>query len=215
MELKKSKTTTNSINQLSFQKTGVQMKRLVALSLVALLILFTACQNEGPVSPDMSGSQKVSKTTVHWIGLPQNADQKLAKSFSTSSLITVAEGGTLAIDESYTSTEGVAVHASSSIYFAPGCVPQDTDITMEIDDQTGVSTFNPHMVFNFPAVLNQTFSGLNLTGINPDNVKLYYLAEDGNYEAMQCDNLIVDVATGTITVVNGKIPHFSLYGYGE
>jgi len=71
------------------------------------------------------------------------------------------------------------------------------------------------MVFNFPAILNQTFSGLDLTGLNPDNVKLYYLAEDGNYEVMQCDQLIVDVANGTITVVNGKIPHFSLYGFGE
>jgi len=215
MESTKSKIFSSTINQLFNPKKGVQMKRLVSLSLAALFIFFTACQNEGPVSPDMSASQKVSKTSVNWINLPQNAEKRLLKSFSTSSLITVAEGGQLTIDESYTSTEGVAVRAYSSISFAPGCVPQDTDITMSIDDQTGVSTFNPHMVFNFPAILNQTFSGLDLTGLNPDNVKLYYLAEDGNYEVMQCDQLIVDVANGTITVVNGKIPHFSLYGFGE
>ena len=85
---------------------------------------------------------------------------------------------------------------------------------MDIDDQTGVSTFNPHIIFNFPAVLNQTFSGLDLSGIDPNNIQLYYLDTDGSYEVMQYDQLIVDVETGTITVINGKIPHFSLYGYG-
>ena len=190
------------------------MKRLVALSLTALLLMFTACQNEGPISPELSGSQKVSKAEPTWIGLPQNKDVRLEKTFGTSGFITVAEGGQLTIDETYTSTEGKTVHAYSSISFAPGCVLQDVNISMDIDDQTGVSTFNPHQMFNFPAVLNQTFSGLNLQGIDVNNIHLYYLDTDGTYDVMECDQLIIDVENGTITVVNGKIPHFSTFGFG-
>ena len=215
MESKKSKTFADTINKLFISKKGVQMKRLLSLSLAALLLIFTACQNEGPISgPELSGSQKISKAEPTWIGLPQNAEKRLLKTFGTSEFITVAEGGQLTIDETYTSTEGKTVHAYSSIAFAPGCVQADVNITMDIDDQTGVSTFMPHQTFNFPAVLNQTFSGLNLSGIDVNNVQLYYMVEGGSYEVMEYDQLIIDAETGTITVVNGKIPHFSTFGFG-
>jgi hypothetical protein len=221
METKRGRNIFNTINQIFFQKNGVKMKRLFALSLTSILLIFTACQNEGPITgPQLSGnqkssgSQKISKATPNWIGLPANADKKLLKTFSTSQFISIADGGQLTIDETYTSTEGNVVHAYSSIVLAPGCVQQDVNISMSIDDQTGVSTFLPHQMFNFPAILNQTFTGLNLSGVDVNNIHLYYLDTDGSYEVMQCDQLTVDAATGTITVVNGKIPHFSVYGFG-
>jgi len=147
--------------------------------------------------------------------LPQNANPKLFKSFSTEEWISVAEGGQLTIDETYTSIEGKEVHAFSSIALPPGCVKKDCFITMVIDDKTGVSSFLPHQEFNFPAVLNQTFTGLDLSGLDVNKIHLYYYSLDGTWEIMECDNLIIDVASGTITVVNGKIPHFSVYGYGD
>ena len=85
---------------------------------------------------------------------------------------------------------------------------------MDIDDQNGVSTFLPHQLFNDYAILNQTFEGLDLSNVDVSAINLYYLAEDGTYEVMQRDDLIIDQAAGTITVVNGKIPHFSVYGFG-
>jgi hypothetical protein len=195
------------------------MKRLLVLSLTSILLIFSACQNEGPITGPVAGSKstgspKISKTTPTWIGLPKNASKKLFKTFETSDFVTIAAGGQLTIDETYTSTEGNQVHAYSSIALAPGCVLQDNNITMSIDDQTGVSTFLPHQLFNFPAILNQTFTGLNLSGIDVSQIHLYYLNTDGTYEVMECDQLTVDVTSGTITVVNGKIPHFSVYGFG-
>lgn len=191
------------------------MKRLLYLSMTALLLIFTSCQNESPISgPELSENHSISKAEPNWIGLPQSADGKLAKKFGTKKHITVAEGGDLLIDESYVTLEGKTVRAYSSITFAPGTVQNDVEITMEIDDQNGVSTFLPHQMFNFPAILNQTFTGLNLNGIDPSTIQLYYLATDGTYEVMEYDQLIVDIENGTITVVNGKIPHFSLYGFG-
>jgi hypothetical protein len=192
------------------------MKRLLSISLAAFMLIFSACQNEGPITgPESTASQGQAKFQPNWIGLPQNASHKLLKAFSTSQLITVANGGQLTIDETYTSTAGNQVHTYSSIALAPGCVKQDVTISMDIDDATGVSTFLPHQLFNFPAVLNQTFTGLNLAGKNVGNIHLYYYGTDGTWEIMPCDQLIVDVATGTITIVNGRLPHFSVYGYGD
>lgn len=192
------------------------MKRLLLLSFAAIMLILTACQNEGPINgPESPASQKQSNFQPKWIGLPQNASVKLLKAFNTSEWITIADGGRLTIDETYTSTEGNKVRTYSDIVLAPGCVQQDVTISMEIDDRTGVSTFLPHQQFNFPAILNQTFTGLNLTNVDVSNIELYYYSTDGTWEIMERDDLIIDVATGTITLVNGRIPHFSVYGYGE
>ena len=191
------------------------MKRLLLLSFAAILLIFTACQNEGPISPESPASQKQSSFTPKWMGLPQNANPKLFKSFSTEEWISVAEGGQLTIDETYTSIEGKEVHTYSNIVLAPGCVQQDVTISMDIDGKTGVSTFLPHQQFNFPAILNQTFTGLNLTNVDVSKIELYYYSTDGTWEIMERDNLIIDAAAGTVTLVNGKIPHFSVYGYGD
>ena len=192
------------------------MKRILSLSLAAIMLMLTACQNEGPINgPESPASQKQANFQPKWIGLPQNASVRLLKTFSTSQLVTVANGGQLTIDETYTSTEGNQVHTYSDIVLAPGCVQQDVTISMDIDDETGCSTFLPHQMFNFPAVLNQTFTGLNLSGTDISKIHLYYYAVDGTWEIMECDQLTVDVETGTVTIVNGKLPHFSVYGYGE
>ena len=176
------------------------MKKIIYSSIAALLLVFTACQNDSQVvGPQQSETGYTAQAEPNWIGLPENAQKSLAKVFATSEYITT----------------GTEVHTYSSISFAPGCVPEDVTISMEIDDETGVSTFQPHLVFNTPAILNQTFTGLDLTGLDPNNIQLSYLALDGTYEVMEYDQLIVDVETGTITVVNGKIPHFSRYGYND
>lgn len=191
------------------------MKKLFFASLAAMLMLFAACQNSNDiVGPQPSQGKYTVQAEPNWIGLPKAADGSLAKKFKTLNHITRAHGGSLTIDETYTTLEGTEVHAFSSIAFAPGVVRNDCDITMEIDDNTGVSTFLPHQMFDADAILNQVFTGLNLSNIDVSSIELYYLAEDGTYEVMQRDALIIDTVNGTITVVNGRIPHFSLYGFG-
>ena len=192
------------------------MKRLLFLSLTSIMLIFISCQNEGPItSPESPPSQKQSDFQPTWIGLPQNASVKLLKSFHTSERITKAKGGQLTIDETYTTRAGKEVHTYSNIAFAPGCVKKDCIISMNIDDRTGVSTFYPHQTFNFPAILNQTFTGLDLSDKDISKIHLYFMNPAGTWEIMECDYLKIDAANGTITIVNGKLPHFSVYGYGE
>jgi len=196
----------------SLRKETKTMRTYIYISMLISLFVIGCSEESSLVTPNNTNNT-TSNNEPNWINLPKNADTKLLKTFVTSEFITVAEGGQLVIDETYTSTDSTLVHAYSSITFAPGVVMEDVNISMEIDDETGVSTFLPHQMFNFPAILNQTFTGLNLSGVDPDNIELLYLSLDGNYEVMPVDQIIVDIETGTITVVNGRIPHFSRYGF--
>lgn len=191
------------------------MKRFFILSILTSIILFSACQNDSQITGPQSAEFQKSKTAEpKWIGLPQAADLTLAKKLFTFKFIKADEGGELVIDYTYYSKEGKKIKTYSSLYFSPGALKRSSFVTMLIDDNTGVAEFLPHQTFNEPALLNQTFTGLNLNGFDPSQIQLYYLNEDGSYEVMECDQLIVDIESGTIQVVNGRIPHFSLYGYG-
>ena len=84
---------------------------------------------------------------------------------------------------------------------------------MTNDGATCVSTFGPSYVFNLSLTLNITYTGVNLSGINPSTVKFAYLATDGSVKYAANDGIVVDLATGKLQVVNAVIPHFSRYGF--
>lgn len=204
------------INQLIPHKnTEYIVKSFICFSMLLVVLALTSCQNESPlVGPESIDARYTETNEPNWVGLPQADSKRLEKVFNAGETITVNEGGEIVIDETYTSSSGLQVTTYSSIQFAPGCVQEDVYITVEIDDETGVSSFLPSQVFNFPAILNQKFTGLDLSGVNPADIQLYYLKLDGTYDVMAYDDLIVDVSAGSIEVVNGQIPHFSRYGYG-
>ena len=191
------------------------MRQLFCLSIIALVLIFTSCQNESNlVNTENSGTRLNSSNEPNWIGLPKAKEAKLQKIHSVNEFITVADGGELVITDTYLSTNGNTVEVYSSLKFDPGCVKQNGNISMELDDETGVSTFLPAQVFNFPAIINQRITGFDLSNVNIDDIGFYYIKTDGTFEEMQYDDLIIDVQTGTIEIVNARIPHFSRYGIG-
>ena len=190
------------------------MKRILSLSLAIIFMIFTACQKDGPITGPETPTAKAFEAEPKWIGFPPNADDPSHKSFFANAYVTVAEGGELTISNTYTSVDGATNHCFSDILFNPNTIQADCNITMSIDDATGTSTLLPHQMLDQPAILNQIFSGLDLSNVDVSAINLYYLAEDGTYEVMDRDDLIIDQAAGTITVINSKIPHFSVYGCG-
>ncbi|MBU2492023.1 MAG: hypothetical protein KJ571_05305 [Bacteroidetes bacterium] len=191
------------------------MKRFYILSILTSIILFSACQNDSQITgPQSTEFQKAQTYEPLWIGLPQAADISLHKKFWKEKKFKAKDGGELVIDVTYTTRKNTEVVAYSSIYFPPKSLKKDCTIGMQIDDNTGVAEFWPHQTFNEPAILNQTFIGLDLSGIDVTQIKLFYIDKDGNYEVMEYDQLIIDVESGTIQVINGRIPHFSIYGFG-
>lgn len=102
----------------------------------------------------------------------------------------------------------------------PYSIYTDTYISMCTDDEYLMGdvylTFGPHgTLFNPPALLDFKASGLNLTGIDPDLVNIYYDNPiTGLWELMPSESITIDVTAGYIEVINAEFSHFSRYAIG-
>jgi len=111
-------------------------------------------------------------------------------------------------------------YASATLTITPGSISEDAEVALSMETSEilgGVSvTFEPHgVVFNQPAILNIEAHGVDFSGINPNNVDVYYdNQQTGQWELMQRDDIIIDANAGTVQVVNARLPHFSRYAIG-
>jgi hypothetical protein len=75
--------------------------------------------------------------------------------------------------------------------------------------------FGPHGTrFSLPALLTIECKNFDLSGINPGDLKFYYVNENGQWQEHPAHEIFVDVQWGTIRVVDAQIPHFSRYAIG-
>ncbi len=113
-------------------------------------------------------------------------------------------------------TNGVRVN----LQILPGGISEDTRMSISMEDEQIAGdvhvTFGPHgTVFNPPAVLNVEVTGLDLSGINPAGIDVYYInPQTGLWELMQRDDILVRQNEGYVKVVNAFLPHFSRYSIG-
>lgn len=184
------------------------MIKYLALLLIGGMVFIGCDPDSISVSPN---TDLVESAEPNWIDLPKSITS-LSKSFTTGGLILYDRGGEIVINESYETNNGL-VSVYAKLYFPPGTINEDTFITMEVDDETGVISFEPSMQFNNPAQLFVRFSGVDLSGVNPENVDFAYLAEDGNYQSMNYNNLLVKIDKETLQLVQGDVPHFSRFGF--
>ncbi|MBN1406333.1 MAG: hypothetical protein JW956_01010 [Calditrichaceae bacterium] len=107
-----------------------------------------------------------------------------------------------------------------NLYIPPYSLYTDKYISMTTDDEYLIGdvylTFGPHgTLFSPPALLNFKASGLNLTGIDPDLVDIYYdNPTTGLWELMPSESITVDIVAGYIEVKNAEFLHFSRYAIG-
>jgi len=112
------------------------------------------------------------------------------------------------------------IYAYASLEIVPGSISEDVTISLELETTElsgGVSfTFHPHGInFSEPAILNIEAQGVDFTGVNPNDVDIFYdNQENGQWEPMQRDDVLIDVDAGSVKVVNARLPHFSRYAIG-
>ncbi|MFC2085491.1 hypothetical protein ACFLS9_10565 [Bacteroidota bacterium] len=195
------------------------MKKLFLVILIAAVGSFYmgSCNpDSGLTSPEEPTINKGSEP--NWITLPVNSRQVLRKEFSASQRIKQYTGGTIEINESYSGGPLGTVTVSATISFDPQFYDRNLYgvnelITLVVDDETCTSKFSPDMDFLKPATYNVSYTGIDLSGIDPALVNFVYQAEDGSVENMEYDRIDVDSSTGLLSVVNAKIPHFSRFGF--
>ena len=101
----------------------------------------------------------------------------------------------------------------------PGTIDHSKRISVSFDDADNIGTadlvFEPHgTVFSKPALLTMFCKNFDLTGINPDDLKFYYINESGEWEQHPAYRISVDIAKGNISIIGAQLPHFSRYAIG-
>ncbi len=182
--------------------------------LTALLLLsFVGCMQESNVTEPVNGIDKAQAKTI--IMLPAKADLNVEDVFTASQTINGISGGEIHLVKSYLASSGKTVNIDCSLTVpANGSFADSRDITMQVSDEAGVDFF-PSMTFNEPVILSFKISGLDLSGIDPDDVEFYYVDQSGNLAPTVNNGVTVDNATGTLSVEHAQLPHFSRWAYAR
>ncbi len=182
--------------------------------LAALLLLsYMGCMQESNINEPINAVEKSQTKTI--IMLPEKADISVEDVFSASQNINGVTGGVLHMVKSYQASNGQTVNIDCKLTVPANSSFGDTrNITMQIGDQAGVD-FYPSMTFSQPVLLDYTITGLNLNGINPSDIKFYFVDQNGNTTPTVNNGVYVNIGSGTLTVVNVQLPHFSRWAYAR
>ena len=181
------------------------VKTLTAVVLLTgLAINFNACSEQSPLqSSDDTTSTKRAPGELNI--LKSKSGVSLNKLFVQSKLITVANGGRIEV--------GDTVHGKSRLNFKSGDVSQDVLVTFSFESTgllEGGAEFSPHgTTFNNPVEIRLSYKDADLTGINEEDIQIWYFNEEENVWEL----IASDVHTGS-KYVKGYINHFSRYAIG-
>jgi len=192
----------------------VKMQKLTYLA-AFLLLTFVGCMQESNITGPVNSVDRTQQKTI--IMLPAKADMSIEDLFTTSQNISGNTGGEIHLVQSYLATNGQTVTVDCDLMVPSNNVSFQNvrNITMQVGGDQATVDFYPSMTFSQPVILNFRITGLDLSGVNPQNVGFYYVDSNGNLTATQNDGVIVDVSSGTLKVVNAKLPHFSRWAYAR
>ena len=187
------------------------------------IVLLVGCSDESspPVSPldqttMITGENtSVMSTSVAYvpIKLPNGIGRRTIVSKTV--LFTKSGGGTMSLSYDYTTDLGKTCQRSATLSLPANAVTQDVKITMSYDTVNACVNFKPNgLAFIVPGSLSFTVSALDLVS-NP--LKGYYVWNDtySTVEQLTFTGLSTDLTNGSITLMGGKVPHFSKYGFGR
>ena len=189
-------------------KGRITMRR--SIYLFALLTLFVVgCSEQSSVIAPVNN---VNTNEPNWIALPKAEGMQVNTVVSNSKIIDGTKGGIIALNNMYHSSTGDVV-IKSDLRFPDRSFSGQVKFTVSHDDATCLSTYGPSYVFNKALIFNITYTGVDLSTVNPLTVKFAYISTKNSVEYAVNDGIVVDKTTGTLQVINAQIPHFSRYGF--
>ena len=153
------------------------MKKYIIILLMLGLYL-AGCSDESTVSSVPISNQ----TSYKLIKLPAATGLQVNNIYSDSKQIDGSVGGTLSLNGSYSGGPFGTVTVTSTLVFPAWSFSGTKTISMTADDEYCASSFQPGMSFWKSGIYNITYTGVNLTGVNPSTVKFVYLKNDGSLE---------------------------------
>ena len=188
-----------------------------AALLAGLAINFNACTEQSPMSSQDNQAAETQGLKILKIG---DSVTRLSKVVIASQYVTQVNGGELQIDYKGYEHHNGNVEVLMTLKVFAGTISRDAHLIMRLDDRELEGNvdvrFRPHgITFSSPALLNIEAKNLDLSGVNPDDINIYYYnPETGQWEVMQSYAVIVNEVNGYVKVVDGQLPHFSRYAIG-
>lgn len=183
------------------------------LLLFLVLFLIPACQNyDQPLEPESPSGTK------QFLSMPAKSDNiQIEEIFSAHKFVSGINGDTIVFNFSYISNTGSPVKIYGTLVIPPGSFNDETDFTLLVDqNQTYIDFYPSPKTFDSPVILDLTYEGLDLNGIDSDKIDFYYIGDSNNYfEVARKNKKLFDAKSGTISIVGAVIPHFSRWGVGN
>jgi len=196
------------------------MKYFLYTFLLSIIIFYGCEQSSGPIIEPPAGFQKIisdpggiSNDKYELLTLPVRSPIYNDSVFTVTKLINGLLGGIITLDRTYISADGRLVTMLVELVIPPLSFNGQDSLTLTIDSCFAAIHCGPGMNFNQPLVMLQTFTGLELSKYNTEDIDFAYINDNGSIEEVDHSAVIVIKATGTVTVVGAHIPHFSKYGW--
>jgi hypothetical protein len=212
----------NKVRRGIVKKFNKFLKTSIVLIFVFLMSAVISCSNQEPLSP-------VSATQDHSVPAPREIrfiqlgmeNSSFNKIVSVSDWVTKLNGGELVLEYTW-ANKNPEVYCKNILKIIPGTISEDAELSLSIDDKDFFKgdfdvVFQPHgITFSAPALLNIEIKNADLSGFNPDDLEIFYVnSQTGQWEEINCEEIIVKPGTGYIKVVDAEISHFSRYAIGE
>ncbi len=193
-------------------KTIKKLSKLAATGVLmsAFALNFNACTEQSPLD-----SSKTGKSELNFLKIGESG--RLSKKVTTSEFVTYKDGGELTVDYKGIENGNGAVEAKLTLKVFAETISEDAELVMSLDDQVLVGNvdvgFEPHgITFSSPALLTIEAKSLDLSGVNPHLINIYYdNPETGEWELMNSYGVIVKTEDGYVKIIDAELPHFSRY----
>ncbi len=172
-------------------------------------LFFYGCANES----DITAPEQSINLEPNWIKLPTAEGLQVNTDYTATNRINGTQGGNLGCSFSYSGGNFGQISGFAELVVTFGSFPGMKNISMTLSNENTSVIFGPELNFNSDVFYSVTYTGINLTGIDPQTVKFAYIANDGSIQIAQHQGITVDFSTGKLSVHNARLPHFSRYGF--
>lgn len=201
------------------------MKKLATIPLLLILFFFGCQKPESIVSSEQNNTSSMAKPAwvlaaekqgLTFVTLPQSGSISLEKKTFDSEFIKSGESGKLSVEKNYRTSGNKKVSVEASLSVLENSLEQSSLLTMSFTDNFLCIEFGPSgTTFSKPALLNVEVEGIDFSALgNLQTAHLKYFNEVQNaWEDVAADEIVINVKEGKFECKNGKISHFSRYGF--
>jgi hypothetical protein len=186
------------------------MKKLVGM-IVIYLTFFVGCSNH-----ENSITEPISDNFLTESNSNTNLQKYTDPTAEVSQVVNGTNGGTIVLSRNIITKDGRSITLDASLYFPQGSFNGIKTITMKANWFDGSIEFYPCMQFSKWLSLDLKYQGLQLTEMGydfNDKVDFVYFSDYGNIYPLISKTASILFQQGTLKVNNGKINHFSRYGF--